>query len=256
MRHDFERTVRTFVDDMYRNITIFMRSDLIRELEANASKVASDFVDEAKKIADQSDQIQSDLRDLIKKAINDNFKEENPSLSFNQSVQAYRWQGDVEGLIREFIQELGNLGKDNQTNTLSIYDLKKKTVEDVKALGNATLGELRGMNYSVSHLGEAIKDAFLANSGDDFDRHTIINELSTMLDGLGELYGYDNVHTKDAMKSATEWVDARLADYSDGMIRKIPGNVFVAPLIMMDYILGEVSCVLSSEQGFTCRNWC
>ena len=247
MRIDFEKRVRTFVDDMRGNVTRFLRSSVIRELRANASKVVSDIVDEAKKIADQSDQIESDLRRLIKNVLDDNFRKENPSLSYNQSVRAYRWEGNLEGFVRDLMKELGDLGKDQPTNTLSIYDLKKKIVEDVKALGNRALEDLRGMNYTVDDLEMAIKNAFMTNRGDEFDRHVIVHELSTMLDGLGELYGFDNVNTKKAITSATEWVDSRLADYSDGRIEKIPGTVFVAPLVMLDYVLGKVKYFLENK---------
>lgn len=245
LRMEYETSIRTVVDGLYGNVTAFIRSRQIMDLESNATQIYDDFMADARKILDQSDQIQEDLQVMIKDFIQAAFKKRAAGKGVDpKKVQVYAFQGNFETLARRFVEDLGKLGADPETRTLSIYKLADKVIREVTELADRTMKEVTGANYSVASLEADVMDAFMAVSGDAFDRRVIVNELSAMIDGLGELYGYgDEVNTKQTIKSAADWVDARLNDYSDGSISKIPGNVLVAPLILLDYVVGKVSIV-------------
>ena len=66
--------------------------------------------------------------------------------------------------------------------------------------------------------------------------------MSKVIDGVAELYGYDErINVTQPIHDAVDWIEYKLRDYSDEAIPRIPARMFVAPMIVLDYVLGQVS---------------
>lgn len=216
----------------------FLQSREVRDLQANVTRIYDDFVVEAEKIMGNSEQIESELKAMVKEFVNVGFFRSTNDEGPNTVV--YRWQGDVKTLLNGFVDDLYNLGEDPATNTLSIYGLAEKLGNDIMDLVNINLDKMAGVNYTVDDAKQALFEAVRAEN-DEFNRDVIIREMSKMINGVTELYGYEEgVNATQALTDAINWVEHKLRDYSDESIQRIPGRVFVTPMIVLDYVLGLV----------------
>ena len=243
IRTDYEEGVRTFVDDMYDDVVGFFKSSRFQATEANVSQLASNFASDVEDIFNRSEKLESDLGAMMKDLVPSSFQRlPTEKLAKKQERDVYRWDGDLDLLVRNFVHDLGSLGKDPERGTPSIYELVKDLVQDAAKLANQTVGEVTEGNYTIDTIEDALANTFKGISdGEDFDRDIVVRELSTMIDGVAKLYKLGDLDSEELIKSAINWVDDRLLDYSDGSIQRIPAKVFVAPLIFADYILGKVS---------------
>ena len=240
VKSQYEQEIRNFTDFVYTNAMAFLRSREVRELQANVTKIYDDFMFEAEKIMDNKEQIEKKLREMVKEFVDIGFYRDDSERDLNPDRVLYRWQGDIEPVVRQFMDDLYDLGEDPETNTLSIYGLAEKLGNDVKDLVDMNLAKASGFNYTFNDVKEALYEAVKIHDN-EFNRGVIIRETSEMINGVAELYGYyEGINVTRSLTDSIDWVEHKLRDYSDESIQRIPGRMFVAPIIVLDYLLGQV----------------
>lgn len=253
VRSRYEQEVRNLTDFVYNNAMAFLRSREVRDLQANVTKIYDDFVFEAEKILDNKEQIESKLRAMVDEFVDIGFFRDDSAEATPEADDevvktkrvVYRWQGDVEAVLQSFLNQLYDLGEDPETNTLSIYGLAEKLGNDVKALVDLNLEKVSGFNYTFDDAKQALLETVKIEEN-EFSRDVIFREMSKMIDGVAELYGYDErINVTQSITDTMDWVEYKLRDYSDGAIPRIPGRVFVAPMIVLDYVLGQVRLLVN-----------
>jgi hypothetical protein len=245
-RLEYQESTLSLVNDVYSAVTNFLNSTKVNELEENTSRLISNFVDEAVKVLNNTEHIQSQLEAMVIDFLESGFEKDVAA----DGRKVFRWHGDLTKLVSAFLEELKAVGKDPERNTMSVYELSQKLVQNATELADKTMKDMPEGNYSVATIEDVLRDALLGASDDrDFSRRVILREISTLVDKVAFRYGLYDVNSSSAIQETVDWVDSRLKDYSDGEIRKIPEKAFVAPLILVDYVLGQVSMLLSFQQG-------
>lgn len=243
VRSEYGAGVRRFVDEMYDSVVSFLESSRYKAFVESVGSLATDVAENAKLVFNQSDEIESDLEAMIKDLIHAAFQRL-PSQKVgknNEMRDIYRLDADLEPIVRNFVKDLGSLGKNPERGIPSIYELAQDFVQNATKLVNQTISEVTDGSYTADSMQNALLSAFQGiSNGEDFDRNVVIREISTMIAGAAELYKLGNSETEEMIRSAIRWVDERLLDYSDGSIQQIPAKVFVAPLIFADYIFSKV----------------
>ena len=240
-RTEYEEGIRSFIDNLYNETLKFLKSPRFREMQRNTSLIVSDYMDDLSHVFNESSKIESDIGAIIQNFVKTAFKKLPMENVRDQLRQGYRWEGDLDKLSRDLVHDLSTLGEDSETGAPSIYNVTMKFVENVEKLANVAVEEVTRSNYTVESIENALVDIFHRNSDDEFDRDVILGAISTMVNGLSELYDLGEADSAETVRSAVNWAEDRLRDYSDGSIQKIPEKAFVAPLIFADYILGKVS---------------
>ena len=244
LRRKYESDVRSFVDDMYTGIVGFLESSRYADLVDSIGELADDVNDNIKLMLNNSDSIEDDLESMVKDLVHAAFQKM-PSESVGMKKETrdiYRWDADVSSLVRMFVGDLGSLGKDTENGTPSIFELAHEFVQNATKLVNQTILEATSGGYTTDTVQDALYNAFqVIRDGEDFDRDVVIREVAAMIAKAAELFKLSNSNIEANIKSAVRWVDERLLDYSDGKIRRIPAKMFVAPLVLADYIFSKAS---------------
>lgn len=250
-RAKYEQGVRTLVDELYNTTLSFLKSRRFRHFQSNVSQLVNDYGNQMTYVFEQTEEIERELGDMIQDFVKSTF-EQLPSESVrNQKRAIYRWQGNMNSLVGDMVNKLKVLGGNPDEGLPSFYNVTMKFAEDAKKLANQTLEEVTSGNYTYESIENTISDLFNGIVDDQFDRNVILREVSTMVNGISKLYNLGDADTTEAVQSAVNWIDDRLADYSDGAIKGIPSQVFVAPLIFADYVLGRYNLTtISPEEAF------
>jgi len=244
IRAEYTDGLRSFADDLYNGVVAFLESPSFHDLERMITQMVSDFAGNTSGILKHTDKLEHDVAVMFEELVHSAFQKLPTQKIGEQKREIYRWDADLGPTVRSFMWHLGTLGKDEGRGTPSIYEVARTFAQDVSKIANETIFHVTGESYSIRTVEELLTNALSgAGNSQDFEREVVVRELSSMFEGVAKLYKMDGTYSHNIVKSTFDWLDARISDYSDDSIPRIPAKVCVALLVFADHILEKVkSC--------------